>query len=258
MGSTKRINRAPRQRPAGDREPASGASPNPGRVDRLPARIVHDLRTPLAVIQGYSHLLAGELPPETTAQARDYLATIIAHTNLLNHLIDSLVLVEQALDGQQPRVFTRCDLYHLLSLSIDEAGWLATEKQLALHVDSQAEPLWVEVDERSVRQALYNLLWHGIRHARPGSELALAVDSGGDSVCVTLCDPRCVTTTAGLEPVLIWPDPGTGQGLMEPATTDLNLLAAGVVAAGHRGRLEVFRGAGGGARVSLYLPTPSE
>jgi K+-sensing histidine kinase KdpD len=219
--------------------------------------IAHELRSPLAVIQGYSHLLESELPPETTGELRGYLATIKAHANMLNHLIDGLVLVDQAAEGYWPRALAICELDRLADLSIADVSELAVEKEIALHFEPPAGSFWVEADERAVRLALYHLLWHGIRHARPGSELTLAAVSTREYAGFRLCDLHCREDEFS-EPVFVLTGSASERAGETSVVSDLSLLVAGVVATAHHGQLEVLREPGGRLMLAFYLSPPPE
>lgn len=236
-----------------------GNNPSRTTAPSLLAMIAHDLRSPLAVIQGYSHLLEGDLPPDIPVESRGYLATIKAHATLLNHMIDSLVLVDQASQAQWPHHFARRYLADLVEPAVDEIAVLAAEKGVVFRIDAQGDPIGVDIDERAVRQALYNLLWYAIQNARPGGEVSLGIDSVDRFARITLCDPRCESLQdTDLATLLIIPDPDGNREIMALGVSDLSLLAAGVVAVAHDGRLETAQGPQGGVVVRLYLPMSRE
>ena len=90
----------------------------------------HDLRTPLAVIQGYSQLLDMALAAETDPTIREYVATIVAHTDALRHGIENLVALDQMERGEVELSPTRCDLNELVRQALAQVEGLMTIKSV--------------------------------------------------------------------------------------------------------------------------------
>jgi len=138
----------------------------------LLAMAVHDLRTPLTIIQGYAQLLSIELTSSGDPTIDEYTTNILAHAESLGNMIENLVALDQVERGQLRLSSLQCDL----NVLVDEAL-------------AQVEGL-INGDEHQIRRGLYNLLSHTIKYARPHSELHVNVDRDGPFYCVRFLDPQ--------------------------------------------------------------------
>ena len=57
--------------------------------------IIHDLKSPLASIQGYSEVIINGLSGPVTQETKNHLTTIISNTKRLARMVDSLLEYEQ-------------------------------------------------------------------------------------------------------------------------------------------------------------------
>ncbi len=215
----------------------------------------HDLRTPLAIIQGYGQLLEGGLAPEADPLTRESVTTILAYAKSLQYLIESLVALEQIGRGALRVSAARLDLNKLAETALAEIGGLLTIKGVSVARHLSSTPIWVGADENHVVRALYSLLAHAEKAAQPDGELRLEVAGNGDFGWVWLTDPaRSLTAESAthlfdLEEVT---DRATRRDI------DLGLLAARYVAEAHGGNLTARSASGEGLVLALYLPRADE
>jgi len=223
------------------------------RRSSLLAMAAHDLRTPLAIIQGYSQLLVANLSADPDAATREYLTTIVGHSTALANTIENLVALDQMERGEMTISTIRCDLTELVLGALAQVEGLATVKGLAIRCTTPPEPVWVFADEDQVGRVLYSLFSHGEKYARPGDELRVEVAVYGGFGRVTLTDPRRVlaaeTAARLFDLVEIGHDrPASLRG------TDLGLVVARHVAEAHGGGVEAASSTERGTVFTLYLP----
>ncbi len=223
------------------------------RRSSLLAMAAHDLRTPLAIIQGYSQLLAASLSADTDAATREYLTTIVGHSAGLANTIENLVALDQMERGEMTISTIRCDLTELVLSALAQVEGLATVKGLVIHCETPPDPIWIYADEDQVGRVLYSLFSHGEKYARPGGDLRVEVTVYGGFGRVTLADPRrllAAETAARLfDLVEIGHD---GRGAL--AGTDMGLVVARHVAEAHGGGVEAVSSPEKGTVFTLYLP----
>lgn len=141
----------------------------------LVANVSHDLRTPLAALQGYIETLklkSDSLDPETRAQ---YLDVALAHSRRLAHLVDELFELAK-LDAHETQLhrepFAPAELVQDV---IQKFQLAAAERQARLHMDC-VEPLpFVEADIGLIERVLENFLSNSLRYTRPGGEIQVAL-----------------------------------------------------------------------------------
>jgi signal transduction histidine kinase len=227
------------------------------RKSSLLAMAAHDLRTPVAIIQGYSELLAGALAADTDPAIREYLTTIVAHTTVLRHGIENLVALDQMERGEVQLTAVRCDLNELVAQALAQVEGLMVVKSIVATVATPSEPLWVMADEEQVGRALYSLFGHAEKYARENGQLLFTVATDDEMGLVTVRDPNRVLPEqmAGRAFDLVEID---RHGRAALRGTDLGLVVARRVAEAHGGRAAVQSAAGQGTTFALYLPRAAE
>jgi signal transduction histidine kinase len=133
----------------------------------LLAKVSHDLRTPLASMQGYLELLLlhqGALDP---AEERNYLQTAIRQSERLARLVHDLFELTRL---QSDDMLPAAEDFALAELAHDVVQKFAHEAQqrcVRLRTSgcgSPAEPLRVRADLRLVERVLHNLVENALRH----------------------------------------------------------------------------------------------
>jgi two-component system sensor histidine kinase KdpD len=215
----------------------------------LLSSLSHDLRTPLAAIEGAGSTLLQEDGPRDAGARRELAGTIAQESQRMSRLVANLldmVRVETgALEVQR----------EWLPLS-DVAGvaLIRTEEQLEgrrVTTDFPPSLPLVPVDEVLLEQVFVNLLENAAKHTPPGSPIDIGAEEGNDEVVVTVAD-RGPGVPAGEEERVfekfqrVGSATGTGVGL------GLTICRGIVIA--HGGRIWVERRPGGGALFRFTIP----
>jgi two-component system sensor histidine kinase/response regulator len=139
--------------------------------------LVHELKAPLAAIEGYLHLLAeeGAQDAETLRHSVDRsLVRIEGMRKLILDLLD-LTRIES---GQRQREIAPVDLVEAARTAIETAGPPAAERQIALALHAPA-PVVLAADRSELDIMLNNLVSNAVKYNR---------DRGRVDVTVTLAD----------------------------------------------------------------------
>jgi signal transduction histidine kinase len=223
------------------------------RKSSLLAMAVHDLRTPLAIIQGYSQLLAADLSPDANAGAREYIANIVAHADSLEAMIENLVLFDQVERGELRISCDQCDLIDLVDQATAQVEGLMSVKNLAIRRRVSPNPVRVAADERQIGRVLYNLLSHAAKYARPESELTVEIEARDGFGRLSLRDPHLVMSHDALARLFDLVENGAKDGTALRGV-DMGLVVARYIVEAHGGRLEASCKPHLGATLLLYLP----
>ena len=158
---------------------------------RLLADVGHELRTPLAVIQGnLEALLDGVYPAD-----EEHLAPILEETRVMARLIDDLRTVSLAESGVLPLHRETTDVPALLE-DVAAAHRPAAEAKGA-HVNVVREGIETippaEVDPVRIRQVVSNLVDNALRHIPEGGSVNLGVnaspvDPAPDTISISVSD----------------------------------------------------------------------
>jgi two-component system, OmpR family, heavy metal sensor histidine kinase CusS len=149
------------------------------QATRFGADASHELKTPLAVMQGeLEHALQAASPG---SQEQQVFATLLEETQRLKSITGSLLLLAQADAGRLPLEPARIDLSAAVSELIEDVEVQAAQHRV--RVESVVEPdVWVEVDWPLLRQALLNLLQNSLRHNQPDGWIRVTLSIRDESV----------------------------------------------------------------------------
>jgi two-component system OmpR family sensor kinase len=129
----------------------------------LIANVSHDLRTPLATLQGYIETLLIKGSQYTEEERRGYLETAIKHCQRLSKLVSELLELAK-LDSSEMRVnFEPFSLPELVQDVVQKFQLRADEKHIEIISNLEDELPFVNADIALVERALENLIENAIR-----------------------------------------------------------------------------------------------
>jgi len=141
----------------------------------LVANVSHDLRTPLANMQGYIETLLIKDSTIDTEKRRQYLAIAHKHTKRLNQLISALFELSKLDAGVVQPNFERFSLTELLQDTIQEFELIAQEKQINISLNDTHEDVSVVADIGLIQRVLENLLHNALRHTPSKGRIRLTI-----------------------------------------------------------------------------------
>lgn len=152
------------------------------------ADLSHDLRTPLANLQGFIETLAlkGEqLSPQARAEFIQ-----ISLKNLLNlkHLIDQIFELAYLEGGHvtlHNESFILAELLHDIAAKF---SFKASQKEIDIVLDSGAKNAFVHADISKLERVLTNLIENAIRHTPTKGSIKLSITEKQESLVVSLQD----------------------------------------------------------------------
>jgi signal transduction histidine kinase len=210
--------------------------------------VAHELRTPLAGLQGYAEgLHDGLVTREQAALA------IGREVSRLKRLVNDLSEVSKVEAGAVTLHLERFDLVVLVREVIERYEPMFLEQGNALQIDL-LEQAFVMADRDRVAQILINLLANALRHA-PGSRVDLSIQAQANEIFLEVRDagpgipaehlPHLFERFYRVDPSRSSETGGSGVGL----TVSKHLATA------MGGRLEVESHFGTGSRFTLVLPS---
>jgi signal transduction histidine kinase len=154
------------------------------------ANISHDLKTPLATIQGYVEtiLIREEQHPLSAENRKEYLTIALKQSNKLSGLIDQLFELAKLESGNISPSFEVFSLKELLHDSLQDAGWSAKGKGISFKMDVDEEDYKVKADIALIQRVIQNLLDNAIKYSPEHSVIRLHIKSSGRSTCLHIMD----------------------------------------------------------------------
>lgn len=136
----------------------------------LMADVAHELRTPLAVLDGNLRAMLDGVH----ALNEEEIALLYEQTQHLNHLVDDLRELSLAEADQLPLNCQEVDLAHLVKETVAHFDLLAQEQDILLTADLDDPLIHPCLDENRIRQVLHNLLSNAFRHTPRGGKVEIA------------------------------------------------------------------------------------
>lgn len=139
---------------------------------RFSADASHELKTPLAVMQGeLEHALQAAVPGSKEQQT---FGALLEETQRLKRIIRSLLLLAQADAGRLPLVRQPVNLTEMLQGIIEDAKILAEETKLHFEAELPAAVI-LSADRALLHTALFNLLVNAVKYNEPGGRVRVAL-----------------------------------------------------------------------------------
>ncbi len=152
----------------------------------LVADVAHELRTPLAAIQGtLEGMQDGVLPLD-----EEQVAALHAQSQLLNRLVGDLKLISLAEAGQLKLERRPTLPGELIRRVVEGAQPLAGQKNIRLEAQPGADLPEVFIDPDRIAQVLNNLIDNALRYTQEGGRVSVqaATAPGGTALEVTVSD----------------------------------------------------------------------
>ncbi len=219
------------------------------------ATISHELRTPVASIQGSAQLLSDGTVDAAGPDGSKFVDIIQRNADRLAKLVSSIVDLAQLGSGNLEVTPGACPVKACIASVTEEAEAGIAEASLTLDVHIPADLPDVWADPRRVQQVLHHLLDNARKFTPPGGRIVVSATHDADTVTVRVKDTGPGIAAAARERAFEIFDqlsdpqrnkaPGTGLGLP---------IVRGIVEAlGGRIWIEP-EPAGGGAEIAFTLP----
>lgn len=216
-------------------------------VEEVMHTLAHELRSPIAAIQGAAELLREDMPD---ADRKRFLATILSQNLRQKQLIDKLLALVRVEKQQRLGAPERIELPQLVAQASDDAEARLAMRGLGL--DISADNACLQGDPLLLRQAIGNLVDNAADFAPAGSRIRLAALKRGEAIVITVCDDGPGIPEFARERLfdrfysLPRPDGARSTGLGLPFVREVLAL--------HQGSASVANQPGGGACATLTLP----
>ncbi|MGW8318377.1 MAG: sensor histidine kinase [Candidatus Promineifilaceae bacterium] len=215
------------------------------------ADITHELRHPVHVLRGnLQAIMDGVFDLEMGE-----IAFLAEQTQHLSELVDDLHELALAEADELPLHKHETDLSSLMDDAVEAVQPLAANKDITLSIHRTPPPLWLEVDERRIRQTLLNLLSNSIRHTPEGGRVALSLEERGSWVTIEVTDTGSGIAAEDLPYVFDRFYRSDSSRSREQGGTGLGLAIVKAIVEAHGGRVDAASpGPGLGSTFTIYLP----
>jgi signal transduction histidine kinase len=157
----------------------------------LVANVSHDLRTPLATLQGYIETLLLKNSRLSEKDRQHHLEIAIQHCRRLSNLVDELFELAK-LDSSEIQV--QCEPFNISELAHDvvqKFNLTAEERQITIQIDHNRHLPFANADIAMIERVIENLLDNAVRHTPPGGSIRLTFNAQNGEISVCVSDTGC-------------------------------------------------------------------
>jgi signal transduction histidine kinase len=211
----------------------------------LMADIAHELRNPLAVLQGRLEGMLDGVYPRDEAQ----ISAVLDETRMLSRLVDDLRTLAHAESGTLMLQKEPTDLAILLNESVTSFAVDSAAGQVPIRVEAAADLPLVDIDPLRVREVVTNLVSNALRHTPPGGEVRVVAEKRGDVVNVSVSDNGAGIAAEDVPKIFDRFYKGSGS-----RGSGLGLTIARNLVVAHGGEISAESRAAQGTTISFTLP----
>lgn len=126
------------------------------------ANVSHELKTPIALIQGYAEGLTEGMAEEK--ESRDYYCDVIMdEANKMNKMVRQLLNLTALEFGNDSVLLERFDIVELIQGVLSASGILIQQQGACIEFDS-SQPVYVWADEFKIEEAVTNYVSNALNH----------------------------------------------------------------------------------------------
>jgi signal transduction histidine kinase len=152
------------------------------------ANVSYELRTPLNAIIGFAEILAQEYFGTLTPRQLDYSRGILDSSHRLLSLINDILDLATIEAGYMTLETRRVDIREMLESVMTLTRERARNRSLDLSLDCPSDIGTIEVDERRLKQALFNLISNAIKFTPSGGSINLTAARDQGDLLLSVSD----------------------------------------------------------------------
>ena len=154
--------------------------------DEFLANLSHELRTPMNIIIGWSHLL--RTGPLDESQKQRATEAIERAARSQAQLIEDLLDVSRIVTGKFRLVMQDFDVGRVLQLAIDSLRLVTQAKQLTITLSRETTDARITGDPDRMQQVFWNLLSNAVKFTSAGGHVNVRLTSTTENVSITVTD----------------------------------------------------------------------
>ncbi len=136
--------------------------------------IVHDLKNPLSVIQGYSEMII-KFDKLSPVKLKEFADQIFKNCQQMFDLIKKILEINAIESGKMNLLLKKIDIMPLLQFLVSHYKKIAEDKGIILHFQSVETEYHAIVDETLIRQVYDNLISNAIKYSPHGKSIYICL-----------------------------------------------------------------------------------
>jgi two-component system sensor histidine kinase VanS len=165
------------------------------------SNISHELKTPIALIQGYAEGLQEGI--NDNDESRDfYCEVIIDEANKMNKMVKKLLTLNQIEFGQEKIMMERFDIISLIDGVLQSSDILIKQKKTSVIFNEEAS-IYVWGDEFKVEEVVTNYITNALNHVKNENIIEIRVENNKKSVRVSVFNSGDIIPEEDLDKIWI-------------------------------------------------------
>lgn len=208
----------------------------------------HELRTPIAVLQGYTRMLErwGKSDPKVLEES---IAAIATETEHMKTLVEQLLFLARGDMGRSQLNLQPMPLSSLMQELFEESRMIDGDHEYKLELCPE---LWAQGDEAMLKQALRILIDNAAKYTPEGGQILLRMSREGENVLLSVQDSGIGISNEDV--IHIFDRFYRADKARKKGGSGLGLSIARWIIEGHGGKGSVLSFEGVGTRVTVSLP----
>lgn len=146
------------------------------------AHVSHELKTPIALIQGYAEGLHESINDD--AESREfYCEVIMDEADKMSNMVKRMLDLNQIEFGQNQLQIERFDIVSLISSVLSASDIKIKQKDVTVHFDAK-EPVYVWADEYQIEEVITNYISNALNHIDNERVITVTIEKQVDVVKV--------------------------------------------------------------------------
>lgn len=148
------------------------------------ANVSHELKTPLALIQGYAEGLKENINEDDESR-NFYCEVIMDEADKMNTMVKKLLSLNELEFGNNQINFERFDIVELIGTVLESVKILFRQKEVVLRFE-QEEPIYVWADEFLVEQVVTNYISNALNHVSGANIIEIKLIKHNDVIRIAV------------------------------------------------------------------------
>ncbi|MCH5266267.1 MAG: HAMP domain-containing protein [Lachnospiraceae bacterium] len=164
------------------------------------ANVSHELKTPIALIQGYAEGLQENIHDDEESR-QFYCDVIVDEASKMNKMVKKLLSLNQLEFGNGQVHLEHFDLNSVLDSVLHSAEILFRQKEVSLSYQREKEPVMVWADEYMIEEVVTNYVSNALNHVKYDRKIELKVQKEDSVVRVSVFNTGDPIPTEELEKI---------------------------------------------------------